>query len=53
MTASMLSDGTYREVSEETYDQHRWQLGVPEGTTEIVSGSALPLESCMDIHGGG
>jgi hypothetical protein len=28
-------------------------LGVPEGPEEIVPMSALPLESCMDIHGGG
>lgn len=27
-------------------------LGVPEGSTEIASGSALPLESCMDYMGG-
>ncbi|WWD22769.1 hypothetical protein CI109_107262 [Kwoniella shandongensis] len=34
------------------YNLHRILLGVPEGAQEIVPGSALPLESCMDIHGG-
>ncbi|RSH89489.1 ccr4 associated factor [Saitozyma podzolica] len=34
------------------YDLHRMRLGVPEGPAEIVPMSALPLESCMDIHGG-
>ena len=29
------------------------QLGIPEGAEEIVPGSALPMESCMDLHGGG
>jgi hypothetical protein len=28
-------------------------LGLPEGPGEITPGSALPLESSMDIHGGG
>lgn len=35
------------------YELHRMLLGVPEGPTEILPGHALPLESCMDIHGGG
>lgn len=34
------------------YDLRRMLLGVPEGSTEIASGSALPLESCMDYMGG-
>nr|ODN87071.1 mitochondrial protein [Cryptococcus depauperatus CBS 7841] len=34
------------------YKLHRMLLGVPEGPEEIVPGQALPLESCMDIHGG-
>ncbi|GMK56954.1 hypothetical protein CspeluHIS016_0307940 [Cutaneotrichosporon spelunceum] len=33
------------------YDLRRMVLGVPEGS-EIVPGTALPLESDMDIHGG-
>jgi hypothetical protein len=28
-------------------------LGLPEGPSELVPGSALPLESSMDVHGGG
>ena len=32
---------------------HRMLLGIPEGPDEIIPGSALPLESCMDVHGGG
>lgn len=28
-------------------------LGLPEGPEELVPGQALPLESSMDIHGGG
>lgn len=35
------------------YELHRMLLGVPEGPKEILPGQALPLESCMDIHGGG
>lgn len=35
------------------YTLHRMILGVPEGSREIVPGSSLPLESDMDIHGGG
>ncbi|OCF34758.1 mitochondrial protein [Kwoniella heveanensis CBS 569] len=34
------------------YHLHRMLLGVPEGPDEIIPGSALPLESCMDLHGG-
>ncbi|KIR31568.1 hypothetical protein I310_03621 [Cryptococcus deuterogattii CA1014] len=34
------------------YELHRMLLGVPEGPKEILPGQALPLESCMDIHGG-
>ncbi|OXH41736.1 mitochondrial protein [Cryptococcus neoformans] len=34
------------------YELHRMLLGVPEGPAEILPGQALPLESCMDIHGG-
>ncbi|KIR51014.1 mitochondrial protein [Cryptococcus gattii Ru294] len=34
------------------YELHRMLLGVPEGPEEILPGQALPLESCMDIHGG-
>lgn len=39
--------------SPEDYHLRRMLLGVPEGSEEIVPGSALPLESCMDVHGGG
>lgn len=40
-------------MDESDYDLHRMTIGVPEGQREIIPGSALPLESCMDIHGGG
>lgn len=40
-------------VSFEDYRLRRMTLGVPEGPGEIIPGSALPLESCMDVHGGG
>lgn len=39
-------------VDEEQYHLRRMLLGVPEGP-EVIPGSALPLESCMDVHGGG
>lgn len=51
--ASLIADGSHEQVGADAFDQHRWTLGVPEGTGEIIPGSALPLESCMDIHGGG
>jgi hypothetical protein len=35
------------------YDLRRMLLGVPEGPKEIIPGSALPLESCMDVTNGG
>jgi folate-binding protein YgfZ len=34
------------------YNLRRMVLGVPEGSAEVIPGSALPLESDMDIHGG-
>ncbi|WWD06226.1 hypothetical protein V865_004312 [Kwoniella europaea PYCC6329] len=34
------------------YHLRRMILGVPEGPNEIIPGQALPLESCMDLHGG-
>jgi hypothetical protein len=40
-------------VDTDEYTLHRMLLGVPEGPNEIIPGSALPLESDMDIHGGG
>ncbi|ODN89617.1 mitochondrial protein [Cryptococcus wingfieldii CBS 7118] len=39
-------------ASLDDYKLHRMLLGVPEGQDEIIPGSALPLESSMDIHGG-
>lgn len=37
----------------EDYTIHRVLRGVPEGALDIVEGSALPLESCLDyMHGG-
>ena len=37
----------------EQYDLHRMLLGVPDGHHEIQPGVSLPLESCMDVQGGG
>ena len=37
----------------ETYHLHRMLLGVPEDQAEIQAGVSLPLESSMDIQGGG
>ncbi|GHJ85105.1 hypothetical protein NliqN6_1507 [Naganishia liquefaciens] len=34
------------------YNLRRMLLGVPEGPAEIIPGSALPLESCMDVTNG-
>jgi hypothetical protein len=51
MTAGLLS--THSEVSQDEYDLHRMITGLPESPEDIVPGSALPLESCMDVHGGG
>ncbi|KAJ9117597.1 hypothetical protein QFC22_004447 [Naganishia vaughanmartiniae] len=40
-------------VKSSDYDLRRMLLGVPEGPKEIIPGSALPLESCMDVNNGG
>lgn len=40
-------------VSFDEYTVHRMLNGVPEGADELVNGSSLPLESCIDyMHGG-
>jgi folate-binding protein YgfZ len=44
---------THAAATPDDYTMHRMLLGVPEGFAEIIPGQALPLESCMDIHGGG
>jgi hypothetical protein len=49
--ASLLNH--HDQASTEDYHLQRMLLGLPEGPSEIVPGSALPLESSMDIHGGG
>ena len=51
LLASLMND--HDEVPTDEYHLHRMKLGIPEGPQEIVPGSALPLESCMDVHGGG
>lgn len=51
MTATVLRD--HAEVPLAEYDLHRMQLGVPDGPHEVIPEVALPLESSMDIHGGG
>lgn len=43
---------TLKQLPEDEYKIHRYLQGVPEGASEIVMGSSLPLESCMDyMHG--
>ncbi|BEJ13415.1 hypothetical protein CspHIS471_0305890 [Cutaneotrichosporon sp. HIS471] len=39
-------------ASTDEYNLRRMVLGVPEGSAEIIPGTALPLESDLDIHGG-
>lgn len=40
------------EVGSEVYKLRRYLSGIPEGPREVISGSALPLESNFDIMGG-
>jgi hypothetical protein len=47
----MSASGTI--TSESDYHLNRMRLGVPEGPQELVPEAALPMESCMDVHGGG
>lgn len=44
---------SHAEASTEDYHFNRTILGIPEGPQEIIPATALPLESCMDIQGGG
>lgn len=46
----MLEVGT--EVDSEGYKLRRYLNGIPEGKGELISGTALPLESNFDIMGG-
>lgn len=40
------------QLPEDEYKIHRYLQGVPEGSSEIIMGVSLPLESCMDyMHG--
>jgi hypothetical protein len=39
--------------TESEYHLNRMRLGIPDGPTEIMPELALPLESCMDVNGGG
>lgn len=48
--ASFASDRLQEDSA--TYTLRRMLLGVPEGPAEIIPGSALPMESCMDVMGG-
>ncbi|ORY22973.1 hypothetical protein BCR39DRAFT_473589 [Naematelia encephala] len=48
LKASLSAD----RASTSDYHLRRMTLGVPEGPDEIIPGAALPLESCMDLHGG-
>lgn len=41
-----------KQQSEDEYKIHRYLQGVPEGASEIIMGSSLPLESCMDYMNG-
>lgn len=49
--ASLLA--SHDQGTTDEYNLRRTLLGVPEGSAEVIPGSALPLESDMDIHGGG
>ncbi|KAK3401043.1 hypothetical protein B0T20DRAFT_159890 [Sordaria brevicollis] len=49
-SSSPLSTGDL--TPESTYHLRRFLLGIPEGQSEIISGTALPLESNMDVMNG-
>ena len=48
--ASFASDHDIADAN--AYLLRRILNGVPEGPNELVPGTALPLESCMDVMGG-
>lgn len=49
-SSSPLTDGDL--TPESSYHLRRFLLGIPEGQSEIISGTALPLESNMDVMNG-
>jgi Cys-tRNA synthase (O-phospho-L-seryl-tRNA:Cys-tRNA synthase) len=49
--ASFASDHDTADVN--AYLLRRMSNGVPEGPNELIAGTSLPLESCMDVMGGG
>ena len=48
--ASFASDHDIADAS--AYLLRRILNGVPEGPNELVPGTSLPLEGCMDVMGG-
>lgn len=45
--------GTHDTVTEEDYMIHRIVRGVPEGSQEIIPGASFPMETNLDVMGGG
>lgn len=52
MMSASLAAG-HEVATADDYELHRMLLGLPEGPDELIPGQALPLESSMDLHGGG
>jgi hypothetical protein len=51
LTASSSSDHDMADAN--AYLLRRMLNGVPEGHQEMIPNTSLPLESCMDVMGGG
>jgi hypothetical protein len=51
--ASVLQSGDFAIKDSSAYTLHRILHGVPEGFTDIPNASAFPMDSNIDIMGGG